>query len=106
MNIRLERRIELDGKEIYVEIYLQDKEGYIGLIGLKYKTKSVEIVVNDERFKLKDQAAQDISRYGFIKDVSRLEECVDKLPNTIGYAIFLTNDPSYWNLPRNTDTHQ
>jgi len=63
MNIRLERRIELDGKEIYVEIYLQDKEGYIGLIGLKYKTKSVEIVVNDERFKLKDQAAQDISRY-------------------------------------------
>ncbi len=26
MNVRLEKRIELDGKEIYVDIYLQDKE--------------------------------------------------------------------------------
>ncbi len=54
---------------------------------------------------MKDQFAQDISRYDFIKDISRLEECIDKLPNAIGYAIFLTNDPSYWkNLPRKTDT--
>jgi hypothetical protein len=104
MNIRLERRIELDDKEIYVDIFLKDKEERIGLIELKYKTRDIEIEVNDERFKLKDQSAQDISRYDFIKDVSRLEECVDKLPNAIGYAIFLTNDPSYWNLPRTTNT--
>lgn len=105
MNIRLERRIELDSKEIYVDIYLQDKVGRVGLIELKYKTKSVEIVINEERYKLKDQKSQDTSRYDFIKDVSRLEKCVDKLPNAIGYAIFLTNDPLYWKLPRKLDTN-
>jgi len=69
MNVRLEKRIELDGKEIYVDIYLQDKEKNVVIIELKYKTKSLEIVVNGEIFKLKDQFAQDISRYDFIKDI-------------------------------------
>jgi len=76
----------------------------IGLMELKYKTKSAEVVINGERFKLKNQSAQDTGRYDFLKDVSRLEDCVDKLPNAIGYAIFLTNDPLYWNFPRKTDT--
>jgi hypothetical protein len=106
INIRFERRIELDDKEIYIDIFLKDKKERIGLIELKYKTRDIEIEINDERFKLKNQSAQDISRYDFIKDISRLEKCVDRLPNTTGYAIFLTNDPSYWNFPRNTDKEE
>jgi len=98
MNIRLEKRFELNGKETYVDIYLQNEDER-GFIELKYKTEALEVVVGEEKFKLKSQAAQDISRYEFLKDVSRLEECVEKFQNSMGYAVFLTNDQQYWKPP-------
>ncbi len=105
MNIRPERRIELDNKEIYIDIFLQDDRKNMALIELKYKTREVEIEIDHERFRLKNQSANDVGRYDFMKDLSRLEECVEKLPKAVGYAIFLTNDPLYWVSPRKRDTY-
>ena len=46
---------------------------------------------------LLDHSAQDAGRYDFIKDIYRLEQLVSAESSSIGYAIFLTNDASYWN---------
>lgn len=49
-----------------------------------------------ERFVLKNQAAQDISRYDFWWDVSRLERLRAARAITRGYAIAVASDPGYW----------
>jgi len=53
---------------------------------------------------LKDQSAQDIGRYDFLKDIQRLEHVVAIHPNSVGYAVLLTNDGAYWKKPPNHNT--
>jgi hypothetical protein len=48
---------------------------------------------------LNNQAAQDISRYDYLKDVQKLEQIVNSRPGTKGYSIMITNDHLYWNNP-------
>ena len=60
--------------------------------------------VDNEDFELKGQSAQDCGRYDFIKDTRRLEHIVDEQQSTIGYAVLLTNDSSYWTKPIGSDT--
>ena len=83
----------------------KDKE-YIP-VELKYVTKKV--VRDYERFGiiirgmevLKNQAAQDIRRYDFWKDVRRIELVKNIFPTVNnGLAVFLTNDPSYTKDPK------
>lgn len=93
--IRLEKRIALSRDEIYIDIHVREKSDII-LIEVKYKTKSVCITMGCEKFKLKDQSAQNCNRYDFIKDISRIETCLRKNQAKCGFAIFLTNDPNYW----------
>jgi hypothetical protein len=52
---------------------------------------------------LKDHAAQDITRYDFLKDVTRVERVVQEHPGTRGFAILLTNDSAYWTESRLLD---
>lgn len=74
-------------------------------IELKYMTKQCDIKVNNERFILKNQGAQDIKRYDFIKDISRVERLSEDMYNfKEGYCIAITNDPSYWNTSSNNNT--
>ena len=91
-------------------------------IELKYKTcipknvkESFEVKTNKdiESYHMKNQGAQDISRYLFWKDVHRIEILEnDELRNEFlidekqrelhwrkGYVIFLTNDSQFWNNP-------
>lgn len=74
-------------------------------IELKYKTKAIA-GVDVERFGMeirdvciiKNQAAQNISKYDFWKDVRRLEILKKKFKNIHGgICLFLTNDSSYQN---------
>ena len=76
-------------------------------IELKYVTKKV--IRDYERFGmqirnmeiLKNQAAQDIRRYDFWKDVRRVELVKNIFPAVKnGLAVFLTNDPSYTKDPQ------
>lgn len=72
-------------------------------VELKYKTRGVSTMFNGEHFKLRDQAAQDLARYDFLKDVQRLEQ-VRRGLGWGGTAVFLTNDSAYWKQPRDTAT--
>lgn len=64
-------------------------------IELKYKTKKLSVDVDCELFELKQQGAQDLGRYDFLKDICRLESWCEQQKISKGYAILLTNDPSY-----------
>jgi len=92
--VRLEYRSQLK-ETVYLDVSVQTPTVNIAL-ELKYPTRKLACVVAGEEFALKDQAAQDMRRYDFIKDIVRLEHVVDAVPNTRGYALLLTNDSSYW----------
>lgn len=89
-----------------VDIVVRRGNEYVP-IELKYVTKKV--VRDKERFGrlikgmeiLRDQAAQDIRRYDFWKDVRRIELIKNIFPAVKnGFAVFLTNDLSYKKEPR------
>lgn len=89
-------------KEIYVDLVLKHEGKYVP-IELKYKTKKATIKIDDRDVELKSHSAQDVSRYDFIKDISRIEKLISDPENKmdIGYAIFLTNEKNYWENPSN-----
>lgn len=88
LETRPERRIRLD-----VLIDLGDERI---AIELKYLVRGTRLEVHGELFDLPNQAAQDLSRYDFIKDVERLEGFVADGIVDSGWTIGLSNDPSYW----------
>ena len=100
LEIRLEFKPFHD-ENMYMDIWLRDKEGMATAIELKYRTRGLEAEWEGEMFALRSQSAQDTGRYGFVKDISRLERVVCGLESVkAGFAIFLTNDPSYWSSPQ------
>lgn len=90
-----------------IDLVVSKEKEYIP-IELKYVTRKV--VRDYERFGiiikgmeiLKNQAAQDIRRYDFWKDVRRIELIKNIFPTVKnGLAVFLTNDSSYTKDPKN-----
>ena len=69
-------------------------------VELKYKTIPFETVVKGRPLRLKNHGAQDIGRYDFFRDVSRVEQIVASGAANKGFAVFLTNDPGYWRSGR------
>jgi len=88
---------------IYVDIWITDGQS-ICAIEMKYKTRTLQITVNNEPFDLLNQSAQDGARYDFLTDISRMERIVAANQAVVGRAIFLSNDSAYWQQPRNNDT--
>lgn len=66
-------------------------------IELKYPTRKWIGVdgVSDDEFQLRDHAAMDLARLGFIHDVTRLERLTTDA-NSDGLAIILTNSGNLW----------
>jgi hypothetical protein len=91
-----------DDKRMYLDIWLPSA----GVaIELKYLVQGLDVTHNKERFSLADQAAQPPHRYKFLVDVERLEYTLDQYQSAKeGYAILLTNQPQYWNLPLRANT--
>lgn len=102
--IRLERPYRLDGRNVYLDLFIGEPSRRKLAIELKYKTREEIAIHEEEEFRLKNQGAQDLARYDFLWDVSRLEKLVDRGEANVGYAIFLTNDPTYWVEPKSTET--
>ena len=100
--VRLEYR-PYEAERVYLDIFVGSPSGNVAL-ELKYVTRKLTVRVQDELFDLTNQSAQDSRRYDFLKDVMRLERIVAARPQTRGYAVFLTNDPSFWNPHNRTDT--
>ncbi len=104
--VRLERPVKLSGmkKRIHVDVWVE-KDGEAVAVELKYKTAPLQTQVEDEEFVLLNKGAQDLGRYDFIKDIRRVEDIVaERAPRASGYAVLLTNDPSYWAQPRSSLT--
>ena len=101
--VQLEKLFRFRGKNFRVDIWIP---GESIAVELKHFTQKVTVCREGELFALKDQAARDLARHGFLADVQRLEELVrdDANPVQSGFAVILTNDPGLWNLsPRKTN---
>lgn len=92
--VRLEYPISNQNSRRYLDIYITQLRRPVA-IELKYKTRAVTVQIGSEKFTLKNQSAQDIGRYDFIKDIYRLEQMLKADQKGIGYAILLTNDSAY-----------
>lgn len=91
--VRLEYKPFPDERK-YLDLWLN---GFGIAIELKYRTRELELTRDGEAFELRNQSANDISRYDFLNDIQRLER-LSELPRAMaGFAIFLTNDHLYWN---------
>ena len=102
-SIRLELPISHLGQQRYLDVWVSH-EGGILAIELKYKTRALSVRISDEQFSLKDQSAQDLGRYDFIRDIRRLEQYLAGRRDCAGYAVLLTNDSAYWTPPRGRGT--
>lgn len=102
--IRLEFPTTHLEKQRYLDIRIIFNNSNLLAIELKYKTRALAMQFEGEQFTLKNQSAQDIGRYDFLKDVQRLEQFLSNHKNGIGYAVFLTNDSAYWKPARNYRT--
>ncbi len=86
-NMHLDILIELEGKWFPIE--------------LKYKTLKMNIEFDGGYYNLKNHGAQDLGRYDFWVDVSRIEQLKQTVDNyDKGFVIMLSNDPSYWVNPK------
>ncbi len=56
--------------------------------------------VGGEHFELAKQQAQTDRRYAFISDIVRLERVIEQRLSVTGYAVFLTNDHTHWQVPQ------
>ncbi len=96
--IRLEfNPFPAEHKRMYVDIWLPSEEV---AVELKYPTRKLDSEWRGELFALRNQAAQDLIRYDFLKDIQRLERMVMENQAKVGVAILLTNDSSYWKQGR------
>ena len=100
--IRLEFNASTDRAERrYLDLWLPTLKA---AIELKYCTRNLDAIFADERFALKNQSANDVRRYDFLKDIQRLEQSVESGLAETGVAILLTNDPLYWKPAGKSDT--
>ena len=73
-------------------------------IELKWGTRGLEVERDGGVFELVDHGGQPLLRYDFVKDVQRLERVTGEYdPADVGFAVLLTNDPSFWKPPRKKD---
>ena len=102
--IFLERRFETDTKDSYVDICLES-EDELYLIELKYKTIRDSVLMSNRlsgKHLLKEQAANDLGRYGYLLDIYRIENILSTRTDKAirkGFAIILTNDSKYYKEP-------
>jgi len=102
-SIRLEYKPQSIKDRIYLDLWVLDGSKKIP-IELKYKTRKMKVIYNNETFELTDQGAQDLGRYDFLKDIQRVEQVIAAEESEKGYVILLTNDSAYWKFPYRLDT--
>lgn len=59
-------------REMHIDIYVIDEDGSHP-IELKYKSRDIELIDDNEYFKLKNHGAQDIGRYDYLYDTRELK---------------------------------
>ena len=102
-------RLEFDpfpagGGRMAVDIWAKLQQATVA-IELKYTTRGLQQESQGEHFVLRQHAAGPPRRYDYVKDIQRLEYTL-QIPNPAdyGFAILLTNSPTYWTPPTHPDT--
>ncbi|HEV2236293.1 MAG TPA: hypothetical protein VGR57_06485, partial [Ktedonobacterales bacterium] len=95
--IRLEYR-PFAAEKVYLDLWFALGE-HAWAIELKYTSRQIDVTRDGERFALITQGAQDILRYDYIKDITRVERIAQTHRNVDGLALLLTNDPVLWLPP-------
>ncbi|WNS42038.1 hypothetical protein [Paenibacillus sp. MMS20-IR301] len=88
-------QLNLDLGQAKIDIWA-DNDHEAMAIEVRYKTALLRTIFNGNEIDLKNQAAQDISRYEFLSDIEKLERVAIQKPGTKGYALLITNDHNYW----------
>lgn len=103
-NVRLEYCPASINSSIHIDILVVLNNKWFP-IELKYKTLETSIEINSESYQIKKHGAQDQGRYDYLADVSRIEY-LSRLMREYekGYAIMLSNDPSYWKENNRSNT--
>ena len=104
LKIKFEHKTELEeGCKSYIDILIKNGDGLYIPIELKYRTNKLSCKFDDCIYELSNQSAEDITRYGYLKDISRIEK-YSQLEEKflVGYAIMLTNQSSVWKENYNT----
>ncbi len=102
-SVRLELPVQVKNQFLHIDVWVANQDAILA-VELKYKTRGLSVQIGNEQYKLKDQSAQDVGRYDFMKDIRRLEQVAAAHQNFTGYAILLTNDSAYWVKPANHRT--
>lgn len=99
--IFLEKGIEISNDIFYIDIVVFDKGCYY-YIELKYHTSLSDWSYKGSTLHLKEQYAQDLLRYDYLKDINRLRTISGAHKEDFGggYAIVLTNDRLVYDEPR------
>ncbi|WP_051620327.1 hypothetical protein [Paenibacillus sp. UNC451MF] len=93
--IRFEIPLEIEHSRIHLDIRVALEDQIIA-IELKYGTTKLALIDNKEKYDLRDQSADDNTRYGFCNDIERVEKMIDLKHCTEGYAVILTNYSAFW----------
>jgi hypothetical protein len=97
VQIRLETR-PLPGERLHLDLLLvHPVTGDRVAVELKYATRALTADIGGESFQVRDQAAQDLVRHDFVKDVHRIERLIAAGVVNRGWCLFITNDQGYWN---------
>ncbi len=98
LKIKFEHKTILDkGHKSYIDILIKNEEGLYIPIELKYRTNKLHCNFDDCTYELSNQSAEDITRYGYLKDISRIEKYSETEEKFLtGYAIMLTNQSNVW----------
>lgn len=102
-SVRLELPLSTENKVLHLDFWAVEDDKAVA-VELKYKTRTFSTLLGAEQFNLANHSAQDIGRYDFIKDIQRLERITSSRQNTLGYAVLLTNDSTYWTRARGNQT--
>jgi hypothetical protein len=99
IEIRLEYPFDTENSRWHLDLWLMRGDERCA-IELKYYTKTLDALLNDEKYRLRDHAADDLLRYSFCNDIERLETVCNLTKNSNGFAILLTNSPRLWLPPK------
>lgn len=102
-NIRLEFPFSIRYEKLHLDISITAQALSVA-IELKYKTRLLKFEYQNEQFNLSDHGGQPGARYDFIKDIQRLEHFKNDKNYNQAFAIFLTNDSSYWSAAIHENT--
>jgi len=100
-SIFLEKGVSVPSDTYYVDIVVESG-GKIYYIELKYHTSTCNWHFRDTPIRLKNQGAQDLLRYDYLKDIYRLQKIKNNCEKEAfagGFAIILTNDRLVYDAP-------